>query len=97
MESNAPEAPKSNGVEASERLDALARERDTLLEQVSGLRRSLEALQEKHAVEIGDIRVQLEKTQSGKEAAESKYEDLRDRVTTIRNTLGERLKEYSVS
>lgn len=89
---------KVNGAakDTSERLDALAKERDALREEVSGLRKSLEALTAKHEEDISGIKEQLEETQSGKEEAESKYEDLRERVTTIRTTLGERLKEYSV-
>jgi DNA repair exonuclease SbcCD ATPase subunit len=87
-----------NGVggDATERLDALAKERDALRSEVSELRKSLEALTTKHEEEVNGLREQLEETQSGKEDAESKYEDLRERVTTIRSTLGERLKEYSV-
>jgi DNA repair exonuclease SbcCD ATPase subunit len=84
------------GKDTSERLDALAKERDALREEVSELRKSLEALKAKHEEEACGIREQLDETRSGKEEAESKYEDLRERVTTIRSTLGERLKEYSV-
>jgi chromosome segregation ATPase len=89
---------KVNGVskDTSERLDALAKERDALREEVAGLRKSLEALTAKHEEDVAGVREQLEETQAGKEEAESKYEDLRERVTTIRTTLGERLKEYSV-
>lgn len=89
---------KVNGVskDTSARLDGLAQERNALRTEVGDLRRSLEALQAKHKEEISGIKEQLEETQAGKEDAESKYEDLRERVTTIRTTLGERLKEYSV-
>ncbi|KIV99276.1 uncharacterized protein PV09_09044 [Verruconis gallopava] len=83
------------GKDTSERLAALAKERDALREEVSELRKSLEALTAKHEEEVREIKEQLEETQSGREEAESKYEDLRERVTTIRTTLGERLKEYS--
>ena len=89
---------KVNGVakDTSDRLDALAKERDALREEVLELRKSLEAITAKHEEDVSGIKEQLEETQAGKEEAESKYEDLRERVTTIRTTLGERLKEYSV-
>lgn len=99
----APESPvKTNGVkmdnstDTSERLDALARERDALREEVSELRQSLEAVRSKHDEEVSGLQEQLEETQSGKEHAETQYQELLGRVTTIRTQLGERLKAYAV-
>ncbi|RDI82311.1 Ubiquitin conjugation factor [Venturia inaequalis] len=98
----APESPvKTNGVkmdnstDTSERLDALARERDALREEVSELRQSLEAVRSKHDEEVSGLQEQLEETQSGKEHAETQYQELLGRVTTIRTQLGERLKAYA--
>lgn len=101
-----PDAPKlqvkSNGVQAangagtSERLEALASERDALLAEVSQLRKSLEAIQTKHEDEISDLQEQLEDSNSGKEDAENQYQELLGRVNTIKSQLGERLKSYAV-
>ncbi|TID15705.1 Ubiquitin conjugation factor [Venturia nashicola] len=92
---------KTNGVkmdsstDTSERLDALARERDALRTEVSELRQSLEAVRSKHEEEVGGLQEQLEETQTGKEHAETQYQELLGRVTTIRTQLGERLKAYA--
>lgn len=94
---------KSNGVQSansadtSERLDALARERDALRTEVSELRKSLEAIQTKHEDEVSDLQDQLEDSNSGKVHAENQYQELLGRVNTIKSQLGERLKSYAVS
>lgn len=100
---HAPKSPgKTNGVkmntttDTSERLDALARERDALRAEVSELRQSLEAMQSKHDEDVSGLQEQLEETQSGKEHAETQYQELLGRVTTIRAQLGERLKADAV-
>lgn len=98
-----PKSPvKTNGIkmdgstDPSERLDALARERDALRTEVSELRQSLETVRSKHDEEVSGLQEQLEETQSGKEHAETQYQELLGRVTTIRTQLGERLKAYAV-
>ena len=80
-----------------ERLEALARERDALREEVAQVRRSLEEIQEKHEVELSSIREQLAESQGEKEQAESQYRSLLGKVNTIKFQLGERLKADAVS
>lgn len=79
------------------RLDAMAQEREALRDEVAGLRRSLEEIQEKHNEELGDVRDQLEERVSEKEHAESQYRSLLGKVNTIRSQLGDRLKADAVS
>ncbi|MCJ1390110.1 hypothetical protein MMC18_009095 [Xylographa bjoerkii] len=74
------------------RLDALARERATLRDEVAELRKSLEEIQLKHDAELGTIKEQLEDTQVEKDHAETQYRNLLGKVNTIRSQLGERLK-----
>ena len=87
-------ANSSSDTEA--RLEALARDRYALTEEVAELRRSLEEIQNKHQEELGGVRDQLEEVQGEKEHAESKYQDLLGKVGTIRSQLGERLKADAV-
>lgn len=74
------------------RLDAMQQERDSLREEVTQLRKSLESLQEKHGEEVSGVREELEQSQQDKEHAETQYRNLLGKVTTIRSQLGERLK-----
>lgn len=74
------------------RLDAMQQERDSLREEVTQLRKSLESLQEKHSDEVSGVREELEQSQQGKEHAETQYRNLLGKVSTIRSQLGERLK-----
>ncbi|KAL8831956.1 MAG: hypothetical protein Q9191_000555 [Dirinaria sp. TL-2023a] len=74
------------------RLEALAKEREALRDEVAELRKSLERLQGKHDEEITDMRGQLEETQGEKEHAETQYRTLLGKVNTIKSQLGERLK-----
>ena len=83
--------------DTDERLEALAKERDALREEVAQVRRSLEEIQEKHEVELSSIRDQLAETQGEKEQAESQYRSLLGKVNTIKFQLGERLKADAVS
>ncbi|KAF2142611.1 uncharacterized protein K452DRAFT_226641 [Aplosporella prunicola CBS 121167] len=76
----------------SERLDALAKERDSLREEVTQLRKSLETIQSKHEEERTGLQTKLDEAASGKEHAENQYRDLRGKVNTIRSQLGERMK-----
>ena len=78
------------------RLDALAKERIALRDEVSQLRRSLEQIQGKHEEELGSVRAQLEETEGEKEHAETQYRSLLGRVNTIKSQLGERLKADAV-
>lgn len=68
------------------------KERDNLLSAVSELRKSLEDIQAKHKQDITELETKLGAVEEEKEEANSKYDDLRERVTVIRATLGERLK-----
>ena len=79
------------------RLEALARERALLKEQVSQLRRSLEELRVKHEEELGSVQEQLEDTLSEKDQAETQYRNLLGKVNSIKSQLGERLKADAVS
>ena len=78
------------------RLDALAKERATLKDEVTELRKSLEEIQLKHSADLGTIKGQLEDTQGEKDHAETQYRNLLGKVNTIRSQLGERLKADAV-
>lgn len=91
------DAEAIQSADTDERLEALARERDALREEVAQVRRSLEEIQEKHEVELSSIREQLAETQGEKEQAESQYRSLLGKVNTIKFQLGERLKADAVS
>ncbi|KAH9845328.1 GRIP domain-containing protein [Teratosphaeria destructans] len=91
-----PEAPTSDmpaPSDATARLDALQQERDSLRDQVTKLRQSLESLQQKHDEEVSGVKEELEQTQQGKDHAETQYKNLLGKVNTIRAQLGERLKQ----
>lgn len=83
--------------DTTQRLEAAAKERDHLREEVTELRRSLESLQQKHEEEITSVNTQLEQTQTGKSQAETRYQKLLGQVNTIKTQLGERLKSDAVS
>lgn len=85
----------SNG-DTEARLDALARERDALREEVAQLRRSLEEIQEKHEEDLISLREQLEETRGEKEHAETQFRNLLGKVNTIKSQLGDRLKADAV-
>ena len=78
------------------RLEALARERATIKDELVQLRRFLDEIREKHEQEMGSIREQLEDTQREKEHAETQYRNLLGKVNTIKSQLGERLKADAV-
>lgn len=87
----------SNPMDDTEtRLDALARERSALRDEVTQLRMSLEEIQGKHEEELSSFREQLEDTQGEKEHAESQYRNLLGKVNQIKSQLGERLKADAV-
>lgn len=85
----------SNG-DTEARLDALARERDALREEVAQLRRSLEEIKEKHEEDLISFREQLEETRGEKEHAETQFRNLLGKVNTIKSQLGDRLKADAV-
>lgn len=90
---NSSESP---AIDTEARLDALARERSALREEVAQLRRSLEEIQEKHEEDMVSAREQLEEAQGEKEHAETQYRNLLGKVNTIRSQLGDRLKADAV-
>lgn len=83
-------------LDTQERLEALAKERNTLRAEVTELRKSLETIQGKHQEEMSGLQGQLEECQAGKEHAETQYRNLLGKVNTIKSQLGERLKQDAV-
>lgn len=94
--------------DTSARLDAIAKERDTLRQEVIELRKSLEVVQSKqqvgatedsesqHEEEIRNLREELDEANEGKEHFETQYKNLLGRVNTIKTSLGGRLKADAV-
>ncbi|XPS78043.1 hypothetical protein M3J09_010063 [Ascochyta lentis] len=90
--------------ETTARLDAIAKERDALRQEVTELRKSLESIQSqhegqstegahsKHEEEIQTLREELEEANEGKEHFETQYNNLLGRVNTIKTSLGNRMK-----
>jgi len=90
--------------ETAARLDAIAKERDALRQEVTELRKSLESIQSKHEGqasegaqashddEIQALREELEEANEGKEYFETQYNSLVGRVNTIKTSLGNRMK-----
>jgi vacuolar-type H+-ATPase subunit D/Vma8 len=91
-----PTSETNVDADLNEKLDALAKDRDLLRQEVSELRKSLEDIQGKHDQELEDVRIQLEEAESGKEQAETLHKNLKERVNTITATLGERMRANSV-
>jgi predicted RNase H-like nuclease (RuvC/YqgF family) len=94
--------------DTSARLDAVAKERDALRQEVTELRKSLESVQNshssklsedlsaKHEEEMQSLRDELEEANEGKEHFETQYKNLLGRVNTIKTSLGDRLKADAV-
>ncbi|CAI6338721.1 unnamed protein product [Periconia digitata] len=78
--------------DTSARLDAIAKERDALRQEVTELRKSLEGMQEKHDAEISNLQSELEESNETKDHFETQYKNLLGRVNTIKTSLGDRLK-----
>lgn len=87
---------KSPDIDTEARLDALARERSALRDEVAQLRRSLEEIQEKHEEDLLSVREKLEEAQGEKEQTETQYRKLLGKVNTIKSQLGDRLKADAV-
>lgn len=83
--------------DTSARLDAIAKERDALRQEVTELRKSLESIQEKHEEEISTLQSDLEEANENKDHFETQYKNLLGRVNTIKTSLGDRLKADAVS
>jgi hypothetical protein len=94
--------------ETTARLDAIAKERDALRQEVTELRKSLESIQSQHAgqatdgaqskheEEVQSLREELEEANEGKEHFETQYKNLLGRVNTIKTSLGNRMKADAV-
>ncbi|KAI7201460.1 hypothetical protein KC340_g18658, partial [Hortaea werneckii] len=78
--------------DTTSRLDAMQQERNTLRDEVTKLRQSLEDLQRQHTEEVSGVKEELQQTQQSREHAETQYRNLLGKVNTIRSQLGERLK-----
>ncbi|KAF1955630.1 hypothetical protein CC80DRAFT_88015 [Byssothecium circinans] len=82
--------------DTSARLDAIAKERDALRQEVIELRKSLEGIQEKHESEISSLQGELEESNENRDHFETQYQNLLGRVNTIKTSLGDRLKADAV-
>ncbi|KAF9738690.1 hypothetical protein PMIN06_008733 [Paraphaeosphaeria minitans] len=78
--------------DTSARLDAIAKERHALRQEVTELRKSLESIKEKHEEDIGTLQGELEEANENKDHFETQYKNLLGRVNTIKTSLGDRLK-----
>ncbi|KAF2002623.1 hypothetical protein P154DRAFT_462049 [Amniculicola lignicola CBS 123094] len=87
-----PSPPPPPPSDTSARLDALAKERDTLRQEVTELRKSLESIQGRHEEEVGGLQTELDEANESKEHFETQYRNLLGRVNTIKSSLGDRLK-----
>jgi len=100
-----PSPPPSS--DTSARLEAIAKERDALRQEVTQLRKSLEGIQSKrqagdvdnvaelhssHEEEIKALKEELDEANEGKDHFETQYKNLLGRVNTIKTSLGDRLK-----
>ncbi|MDI1487240.1 MAG: hypothetical protein OHK93_006509 [Ramalina farinacea] len=74
------------------RLARLHEEREALRIELAEVRRSLEALQERHEADAQEMQVQLTDANNKKEQAETQHRNLLGKVNTIRSQLGDRLK-----
>jgi len=83
--------------DTSARLDAIAKERDALRQEVTELRKSLEGIKEKHEAEISNLQSELDESNETKDHFETQYKNLLGRVNTIKTSLGDRLKADAVS
>lgn len=92
-------------------MEAIAKERDALRQEVTQLRKSLEGIQSKrqagdvdnvaelhssHEEEIKALKEELDEANEGKDHFETQYKNLLGRVNTIKTSLGDRLKADAV-
>ncbi len=80
----------------SEKLEALAEERDLLRREVAELRQSLEDITSQREREVKGLREEVNAANQDREKAEQKHATLLERVNNISATLGERLKSNAV-
>ena len=97
----APRFPASNSSDqpiedTDTRLAMLHEEREALRKELAEVRRSLEALQERHEADAQEVQVQLTDANNRKEQAETQHRNLLGKVNTIRSQLGDRLKADAV-
>ena len=78
------------------RWEEMSKERQSLRDEVKGLREALEDIQEKHEKDISAFRAQLDEARGSKEHAEQQYRNLLGKLNTIKSQLGERLKADAV-
>jgi len=90
------EGAENMASDTRDKLDALVKEREALMVEVTELRKSLQSIQEKHEQEVAELQEQLEESQTAKEQADTNYNDLLGRVGQIKSHLGERLKSDAV-
>lgn len=86
----------SDDTEPKDRFDALVRDRDSLRAEVTDMRKSLEDLQLKHNADMESLQQELKDAETKKEQAETQFQNLLERVNTIKSQLGERMKEDAV-
>lgn len=60
------------------------------------MRKSLEEIQSRHKADMDSLQRKLEDAETKKEQAETQFQNLLERVNTIKSQLGERLKEDAV-
>lgn len=92
-------------------MEAIAKERDALRQEVTQLRKNLEDIQSKHQTgdlghveelqsrheeEIKTLKEELDEANEGKDHFETQYKNLLGRVNTIKTSLGDRLKADAV-
>ncbi|KAJ5086306.1 hypothetical protein NUU61_007613 [Penicillium alfredii] len=90
---NDQQDPAAADPEPKDRFDALVRDRDSLRAEVTDMRKSLEGIQSKHRADMEALQQRLDDAESKKEHAETQYQNLLERINTIKSQLGERLKE----
>ena len=60
------------------------------------MRKSLEEIQSRHKADMESLQQKLEDSETKKEQAETQFQNLLERVNTIKSQLGQRMKEDAV-
>jgi len=60
------------------------------------MRKSLEEIQSRHKADMESLQQRLEDAETKKEQAETQFQNLLERVNTIKSQLGQRMKEDAV-